>query len=67
MLKLNVEYLAEVMNQKGIRVSEFCTDYLGISRSTYYHWIDEPYKVRMADAQMIADALRIPVMDIILE
>ncbi len=67
MLRLNISYLMKVLEQREVSISEFCESYIGVPRSTYYTWMNDPGHVRIDDVQMIADALRVPVIDLLIE
>lgn len=67
MLRLNISYLVKVLEQREVSISEFCESYIGVPRSTYYTWMNDPGHVRIDDVQMIADALRVPVIDLLIE
>ena len=66
MLQLNVTYLMQILDMKEITITDFCAA-VGIPRSTYYTWIQDPRHVRIDDVQRIANTLKIPAIDLLLE
>lgn len=65
MLQLNTTYLSHLLDKRGISISEFCEERLGISRTTFYTWMNEPSTVRLFYIEMIAKELNVPVAELI--
>ena len=65
MLRVNVQFLLEKMNEKHMSIDSFCQA-INISRQTYYNWLADPQKF-LNRINQITEVLQVQVMDILVE
>lgn len=61
---MNVVRLEEIMKEKNIGVTELAS-IMGVNRQTIYYYIKQDDKNSISQLQKIADALKVPLSDLI--
>lgn len=61
---MNIVRIEEIMKEKNIGVTELAT-IMGVNRQTIYYYIKQDDKNSISQLQKIADALKVPLSDLL--